>query len=73
MPVSSYHESAWLSWSLVTICEAAEEAMKAASGVTVDGGETKPRPIVEGLSLEMLCVLDLGMRGDAREGDRTTE
>ena len=45
--------------------------MKAASGETETGGETRPwPPMVDGLSLDMLCVLDLGSRGDATEGDR---
>lgn len=32
--------------------------MKAASGDTESGGDIKLWPIVDGLSLEMLCVLD---------------
>ncbi len=32
--------------------------MKAASGETVRGGDMRPWPMVEGLSLEMLWVLD---------------
>jgi dihydropteroate synthase len=43
----------------VTICEAADAAMKAGSGVIDIGGESKvPNPVKEGLSLEMLCDLD---------------
>lgn len=33
--------------------------MKAASGDTDKGGDIRLRAIVEGLSLDMLCVLDL--------------
>jgi hypothetical protein len=38
--------------------------MNAASGDTANGGRTNPYPIVDGLSLEILCVLDLTCRGD---------
>lgn len=47
--------------------------MKAASGETDNGGETKLWPMVEGLSLEILCVLDLGRRGEAMDGDRARD
>ena len=39
--------------------------MKPASGDTDWGGERRLWPIVEGRSLDILCVLDLGKRGDA--------
>ena len=70
MPASSYQESWWLSWSFVTICDAAEGAIYAGSGDTDEGGHCKLNPIVEGLSLEMLCVRDLERRGEATEGVR---
>jgi hypothetical protein len=45
--------------------------MKAGSGDTEVGMEMKPWPTVDGLSLEILWVLDLGRRGDIMlDGDR---
>ena len=58
MPCWSSRASAWLSWSLVTICEAAEAAMKAASGDTVSGGDMKLAAMVDGLSLDILWALE---------------
>jgi hypothetical protein len=37
--------------------------MKAASGDTESGGDIKLWPMVDGLSEDMLCVLDLMCRG----------
>lgn len=54
MPTWSYHISEWPSWSLVTICEAAEPAMKTASGETDSGGDMRIWLMVEGRSLDML-------------------
>lgn len=48
--------------------------MKAASGDTDKGGESRLCPIVEGLSLEILCVLDRERRGEPMlEVGRPTE
>jgi len=58
MPCWSNQASAWLSWSLLTICDAADAAMKAASGETVNGGDIKLYATVDGRSLDMLWALD---------------
>lgn len=43
---------------MVTICEAAEAAMKAGSGDTDNGGDMRLAAMVDGRSLEMLWVLE---------------
>jgi hypothetical protein len=52
---------------LVTICEAAEAAMKAASGEMDSGGDIKLCAMTDGRSLEILWVLD------RREGEASPE
>lgn len=44
--------------------------MKPASGDTESGGDIKPWPVVDGLSLDMLCVLDrIFCEGEASPGE----
>src|SRR5258708_6931303 len=63
MPCWSNQASDWLSWSLVTICEAAETAMNAGSGEIEIGGDSRPVWFAtEGMSLEILG--DLVVRGE---------
>ena len=53
----------------MTICEAAEAAIKAGSGEIVVGGESKPpNPVSEGLSLDILCDRDARPVFTARSG-----
>lgn len=51
------------------ICDAADAAMKPASGETETGGDRRLYAATEGWSLDMLCVLDLPGRGQPMTGE----